>query len=100
MSNHHLTMTVFFEAKPNKSQELKLVLSNLVKPTLAEAGCLHYELHESPENPHLFMIYEIWQNKEAHTQHSSTAHIQAWRKVKDDLLATPVKSSIWQIVKS
>jgi quinol monooxygenase YgiN len=35
-------------------------LQRLVRPTLAEAGCVAYELNESKSEPGHFLFYEVW----------------------------------------
>ena len=44
--------------------------------TLKEAGCEAYELYQSPTDPTIFFIFEIWKNEEAHKFHSSTPHLK------------------------
>lgn len=90
-----LTLVVYFEAKPGKEQALKEVLTSLIAPTLKEEGCINYNLHQNLNNPALFMIYENWQNKEAHNKHGQTPHIQAWRQQRDGLLLKPNEASFW-----
>lgn len=45
--------------------------------TLKEEGCEAYELYQSPTDPTIFFIYEIWKNEAAHQFHSSTPHLKA-----------------------
>ena len=44
--------------------------------TLKEEGCEAYELYQSPTDPTIFFIFEIWKNEEAHKFHSSTPHLK------------------------
>ena len=44
--------------------------------TLKEEGCEAYELYQSPTDPTIFFIYEIWKSEEAHKFHSSTPHLK------------------------
>lgn len=44
--------------------------------TLKEEGCVAYELYQSPSDPTVFFIYEIWKSEEAHKFHSSTPHLK------------------------
>lgn len=45
--------------------------------TLKEEGCEAYELYQSPTDPTIFFIYEIWKSEAAHQFHSSTPHLKA-----------------------
>lgn len=92
------TILAIFVAKPGKEEVLKEVLTTLIAPTLKEEGCVNYDLHQSLENPAKFMFYENWADKAAHTLHSQTPHLQAWREVKAELLDKPADVSAWEKV--
>ena len=73
----NLTVVANFQAKPGKEVELKQILLNLVAPTRKEAGCLSYDLHQSPEDPAKFLFYETWASKAQLDVHLANAQIQA-----------------------
>jgi quinol monooxygenase YgiN len=45
------TMTVNFEAKPGKEQQLQDALDAMIEPSLAEPGCLGYRPLVDPNRP-------------------------------------------------
>lgn len=79
------------QAKPGKEAELRSNLMSLVAPTHDEGGCVQYDLHESTDQPGRFVFYENWTSRATFEQHGATAHIQAFRAKKDDLLAEPAR---------
>jgi len=73
-------------AKPEFTKELKESLEALIEPTIAEHGCIKYILHESVDDPCLFMFYEIWQSKQACDFHLNSAHIKNWVEISKPFL--------------
>jgi quinol monooxygenase YgiN len=72
MSAKPLTLTVTFQARPGKEAELLGVLTGLLAPTRAEAGCINYDLHIAPDDPSKFLFYENWASKAHHEAHDKT----------------------------
>jgi len=83
------TIVAVFEAKEGAGAALNDALTKLIEPTLAEPGCLRYELFQSQDNPRAFIFYEHWMDEKAHQSHRETAHYQASQKVLPDLLNRP-----------
>jgi quinol monooxygenase YgiN len=83
-----LTLAVLL--RPREGQELLLEaeLRALVGPTRKEDGCLTYNLLRSADPPPGYLLHEVWVNREAHTQHTRTAHFLRWNARKDALLAS------------
>lgn len=72
-----LTAVTFIHGLAGKEDELKNHLLSLTAPTLAEPGCLKYDLYQSPEKKNEFMRYEVWRNDAALELHKMTPHLQA-----------------------
>jgi len=90
-----VTVIASMRARPGKEQEVKEALLGLCAPTRAEKGCLNYDLHQSPDDPALFLFHENWATKADLDAHSQSAHLQAWRKRATDLLAEPTRVTLW-----
>jgi len=65
-----------FVAKDGKVEELKKDMSDLVAPTRKEEGNLRYELNQSIDNDHEFVMVEKFKNKEAFDSHGKQPHMQ------------------------
>jgi quinol monooxygenase YgiN len=91
------TLTVIARLKAAAGQQTRLrqELHRLVAPTRAEAGCVRYELHESPAEPGDFMFYEVWRSATDLDAHFQTPHMLAISKVLPELLAGPMDLSKW-----
>ena len=86
-------------AKPGTEDRVKSVLSNLVKPTRQESGCLGYELLQNSENSAEFVLLEVWKNKAALDSHTAAPHTQkAETQVEDWLQQVPPDVRIYQTV--
>lgn len=81
-----LTIIAKWKAKPGAENELDERLRSLVAPTLAEEGCINYDLHRSIEDPGLFMFYENWTTKPLWEQHINAPHISTFFASKDDIV--------------
>ncbi|CAJ1900139.1 hypothetical protein KOPIIPEJ_03564 [Aeromonas dhakensis] len=55
------------EAKPEFAPQFRAALDPLIAATLQEAGCLRYQLHQDLDNPHSWMLYEVWESRASPT---------------------------------
>ena len=74
-----LTIVAHITATEEKIDFVKDELEKLVAPTLAEAGCIQYDLHQDNENPAHFMFYENWENRELWQDHMNSKHLKAFQ---------------------
>jgi quinol monooxygenase YgiN len=74
------------KAKPGKEAELEKLISELVKSTHQETGCLTYRFHKSLTNPNVFIAFEKWATKEALDSHLQTPHVGKALQKKEELM--------------
>jgi quinol monooxygenase YgiN len=86
------TVIVTLEAKPSKESELKQLLTNVIEPSRNESACLAYRLHQDLSNPAKFVLYENWENKEAHQKQFQKPYIIALGEKIGELLASPYQA--------
>jgi len=91
-----LTVIATFQARHGKETALREALIGLIAPTRKEAGCINYDLHESPEDPAKFLFHENWTNKAALDAHMQTPHIQKLLPRVDELCMEAPKILIWE----
>ena len=87
-----------FTARTGLEHRLREVLSALVAPTRAEAGCLHYEMVQSQDDPRKFTFYEKWESEAALMAHAQMPHVVRARAERVDLLDGPHEVSRWDVV--
>ncbi len=73
-----LTIVGKIEANPDKIEFVKAELLKLVAPTLKEAGCIQYDLHQDNDNPAVFLFYENWDDRDLWQQHMNNTHLVAY----------------------
>ncbi|SLN47533.1 putative quinol monooxygenase [Roseisalinus antarcticus] len=85
-----LTIVASFQAHPGKGDALQEVLRGLIAPTLAEDGCVQYDLHRNNSDPDHFLFYETWETRPLWRDHAASDHIAAFGALKDELVAEMV----------
>jgi quinol monooxygenase YgiN len=81
-----VTLIVILRAKDGQEALLEAELRALIAPTRREEGCLTYDLHSGTEASGIFMLHEVWTNREHHRRHMNTRHFLRWDARKDALL--------------
>lgn len=82
-----LTIVADIRALPGKAELVKAELQKLVPITLAENGCLQYDLHQDNEDPHHFLFYENWETRELWQDHMNAPHLAAYKEATEGAVA-------------
>ncbi len=85
-------------AKPGKADALRAALLAMIPPSVAEPGCVAYELHEDRAEAGHFVFVERWTDAAAFAFHTATPHFQALGPQIADLVAAPPKLTQLQVV--
>ena len=96
MSDTAITVVAKVVSKPEKIAETKKILTEMVEPSRADAGCINYTLHQHSENPAIFLFYENWSSKELLDAHLQTPHLQNFIAKAGDLCAEPLDVQIYK----
>lgn len=83
-----LTILAKITAAPGQADLVGAELQKLVAPTRAEAGCLQYDLHQDNDDPHVFVFYENWENRELWQDHMAAPHITAFGAATEGLITS------------
>jgi len=78
-----LTIVAHITARADKVDLVKAELEKLIAPTLAEEGCLQYDLHRDIENPAHFMFYENWESRDLWQAHMNNENLKAYKAATD-----------------
>jgi quinol monooxygenase YgiN len=87
LSKDALTLIVLLRAREGQETLLEAELRALVGPSRRELGCLRYDLHRSADTPSGFLLHEVWETRDAHTEHTQSPYFLRWNARKDSLLA-------------
>lgn len=92
-----LVIVAKIEANAGKESLVRTALSKLIEPTLKEAGCIQYDLHQDNDNPAIFLFYEIWENRELWQDHLKSPHIVANKAATEGAVASVVVSEMTKL---
>ena len=85
--NNNFTLVAKIVAKEEYRETIKNALLGLIEPTLKEAGCLLYDLHQDRNNPNQFMFYEIWATRELWEAHNISSHILTHKANTENMMS-------------
>ncbi|MDZ8184415.1 MAG: putative quinol monooxygenase [Nostoc sp. ChiSLP02] len=88
MTNQTIHVVAHVIALPDKVEELKAVLLEVIEPTRQEPGVIKYELLQNQSNPTEFTFVEEWTSNEALNTHLDSPHLQAALAKLEGLVAT------------
>jgi len=63
-------------AQPGKEDVVREALDVLAPASRAEPGCQTYIVHQDPEQPSVFKIFEVYDDEDAFTKHGTYPHFQ------------------------
>lgn len=95
--NETLTIVAKIEAKADKIELVKTELLKLIEPTLKEAGCIQYDLHQDNENPAVFLFFENWESRELWQEHMNNDHLAEYLKVTQGAVASFVLNEMTKL---
>jgi quinol monooxygenase YgiN len=70
-----LTVVATLKARKGCEEALFQALHRLVAPTLAEQGCINYDMHRSVDEPGAFVFYENWSSRPDWERHMQSPHL-------------------------
>lgn len=98
MSSATLTVTAMVRAKPGNESKVREELLSLIDPSRADRGCLNYDLHQSAEDPAVFMFHENWTSKAELDAHLAKPDLQSTLGRVVPLLAEAPQILLWHAI--
>lgn len=89
-----LTIVAKIQAEPGCEEEVQAALQAAVTPTLAEDGCLQYDLHRDHHQPGLFLYFENWATRAQWEAHMASEHLAAMKRATEGKI---VETVIWEM---
>ncbi|MEU7634167.1 putative quinol monooxygenase [Nocardia sp. NPDC049220] len=86
-----LVLNVRFIAKPGHETDLRDLLQSMIEPTLAEQGCLDYQLYLHPTDPSRVMLVEEWFDADCLATQFQTPHFKAGAAALEEILVEPIQ---------
>ncbi len=98
MGDARISVVARLRARAGMEEQVKQELMGLVAPSRKDKGCMNYALHQSVEDPCLFVFYENWESKADLDAHLGMPHVQTVLGKADQLLAEPVDLSVMKML--
>lgn len=90
MSNPTIRVVARIVALPEQVEQVKVILTELIEQTRAEAGCIQYELLQNQTDLTDFTFVEEWGSAGELDAHLGNTHILSAIEQLDGLLAAPL----------
>jgi quinol monooxygenase YgiN len=78
-------------AQPGMEKRVRAELLGLLGPSRKYKGCINHDLHQSMDDPCVFIFYENWENRPDLDDHLGAPHVRAVLGEADELLSEPVE---------
>jgi quinol monooxygenase YgiN len=63
-------------AREGEEERVAGAIEQLTGPSRAESGCLTYQAQRSLEEPRSFLLYEVYESREAYEEHLASDHFR------------------------
>lgn len=63
------------------------------RKSLREPGIARFDVVQQADDPHRFVLIEVYRDTQAPAAHKETAHYMAWRDAVEPLMAEPRRST-------
>lgn len=81
--SQELVIVARIEAQAEGIELVKAESLKLITPTLKEAGCLQYDLHQDNDNPAVFVFYERWSSRQLWQEHMNNDHLAEYKSATE-----------------
>ena len=88
-----LVVNVAVRVKPGTEETFIAATRENARNSRLEPGVVRFDLLQAADDPHRFLLVEIYRNPEAVAAHKETGHYKTWRDTVAELMAEPRSSS-------
>lgn len=82
--------------KPDKVDEFKEQIRANHEGSIAEPGCLRFDVAQSKEDPTEFLLWEVYVDEEANAYHKTTPHYLAFKELMPELMSRERHSDLFE----
>lgn len=65
-------------ANPGEEETVREALEHLSPASRTEPGNIYYQAYQSPDEPRIFRIFEIYTDEDAFKAHATYPHFEQW----------------------
>ncbi|MBD2439268.1 putative quinol monooxygenase [Nostoc sp. FACHB-110] len=96
MSDTKVTVTARLKVKPGLEDRFRQEFEPVIALTRTEDGCINYDLHQSVEDPSLFLLHENWASEAILNEHLQQPYIRELGAKSAEYLVEPPEIKLWQ----
>ena len=87
------SLMVQLEVRPGRREEfLAGMAANAEAAVRDEPGCLRFDVCSVADDPHRFVLYELYTDADAFAAHKASPHFARWRQIAEQVLAGQVNT--------
>jgi autoinducer 2-degrading protein len=87
------SLVVQVEVQPDRREEfLAGIAANAEASVRDEPGCLRFDVCSVADDPHRFVLYELYADAEAFAAHKASPHFARWRQIAEQVLVGQVNT--------
>ena len=84
-----LIVHVHVHVKPDCVEAFREASLANAQESIKESGIARFDVLQREDDPHRFILNEVYRHPDAPAAHKETAHYQAWRDIVADMMAEP-----------
>lgn len=89
MSNENIVLMARLKVKADKIEEAKSAALAIVEPSRNEPGCLNYDVHQTIDDPTVFLWHETWENQQAIDEHFEMSYFKEFAATVEKITEAP-----------
>ncbi len=93
-----LIVHVFIHVKPDQTEAFKSASLENARHSINEPGIARFDLQQQKDDPHRFLLVEVYRTEEDPARHKLTAHYLKWRDTVADMMAEPRYSIQYELI--
>jgi len=87
----NISVIATLTCKRDADAAFQVELKKLLNATLAEEGCLSYEIYECSDEKGKYIVIDQWESADALTKHQATPHYKYFMHIAPALLSEPIE---------
>lgn len=100
MKNNSVIALVYFQAKSGMEKAVLETAAEASELSSYESGCVTINIHQDPDNPSHFMVYEVWSDADYfENEHSKQPYVVSGREKVEELCVAPLDVKLWKVTR-
>lgn len=89
MNDEKIVLMARLKVKADKIEEAKTAALAIVEPSRNEPGCINYDVHQTIDDPTVFLWHETWANQQAIDEHFEMSYFKEFAATVEKIAEIP-----------